>query len=57
MRLELETTQMTLNEFVDFVLACNESVELTRDGKVILVATKAAKMAHRPNTARKKKKR
>ncbi len=40
MRLELETTHMTLNEFVDRVMASDEPVELTRDAKVVVMAAK-----------------
>ena len=41
MRVELESTQMTLNEFVDCVLASDEPVELVRDEEVVVAANKS----------------
>ncbi|MEI6235763.1 MAG: hypothetical protein WCT04_22125 [Planctomycetota bacterium] len=41
MRLELESLHMSLKEFIDHVIASDESVELTRGNEVILKFEKA----------------
>ena len=52
MRLDLESTPMTLSEFVDRVIASNEPIEVTRDDKVIITAkskhTSVQKVAGKP---------